>query len=44
MPTIDSCQLTTKDYTILEVMRERHPGRGETLLGNPSTGRFRARS
>ncbi len=25
MPTIDSCQLTTKDYTILEVIRERHP-------------------
>jgi regulator of nucleoside diphosphate kinase len=30
MPTIDSCQLTTKDYTILEVMQERHP-RGDTF-------------
>ncbi|WP_256753416.1 nucleoside-diphosphate kinase [Mesorhizobium sp. Mes31] len=27
MPTIDSCQLTTKDYTILEVMQERRPAR-----------------
>ncbi|UCI22718.1 GreA/GreB family elongation factor (plasmid) [Mesorhizobium sp. B2-1-8] len=32
MPTIDSCQLTTKDYTILEVMRDRHPARGEAFL------------
>ncbi|SJM34642.1 nucleoside-diphosphate kinase [Mesorhizobium delmotii] len=32
MPNIDSCQLTTKDYTILEVMRERHPARTQTLL------------
>lgn len=32
MPNIDSCQLTTKDYTILEVMRERHPARSEILL------------
>ncbi|RWG80530.1 nucleoside-diphosphate kinase [Mesorhizobium sp.] len=31
MPTIDSCQLTTKDYTILEVIRERHPIRDETF-------------
>jgi regulator of nucleoside diphosphate kinase len=31
MPTIDSCQLTIKDYTILEVMRERHPARDETF-------------
>ncbi|MER9645906.1 nucleoside-diphosphate kinase [Mesorhizobium sp. M0199] len=31
MPTTDSCQLTTKDYAILEVMRERHPSRGEIL-------------
>jgi len=31
MPTIDSCQLTTKDYTILEVIRERHPARGDTF-------------
>ncbi|MCZ8547999.1 nucleoside-diphosphate kinase [Mesorhizobium qingshengii] len=31
MPPIDSCQLTTKDYTILEVMRERHPARDETF-------------
>jgi regulator of nucleoside diphosphate kinase len=31
MPTIDSCQLTTKDYTILEVMRERHQIRDETF-------------
>jgi transcription elongation GreA/GreB family factor len=30
MPTTDSCQLTTKDYTILEVMQERHP-RGDAL-------------
>jgi regulator of nucleoside diphosphate kinase len=30
MPTTDSCQLTTKDYTILEVMQERHP-RGDVL-------------
>lgn len=30
MPTIDSCQLTTKDFTILEVMQERHP-RGDAL-------------
>ncbi|MBZ9943020.1 nucleoside-diphosphate kinase [Mesorhizobium sp. BR1-1-13] len=30
MPTIDSCRLTTKDYTILEVMQERHP-RGDAL-------------
>ena len=32
MPNTDTCQLTTKDYTILEVMRERHPARTETLL------------
>ncbi|MER9670507.1 nucleoside-diphosphate kinase [Mesorhizobium sp. M0203] len=31
MLNIDSCQLTTKDYTILEVMRERHPARSETF-------------
>jgi regulator of nucleoside diphosphate kinase len=31
MPNIDSCQLTTKDYTILEVMRERHLARTQTL-------------
>ncbi|WP_208603617.1 hypothetical protein [Mesorhizobium loti] len=31
MPIIDSCQLTTKDYTILEVMQERRPARGDTL-------------
>ncbi|TPJ38241.1 nucleoside-diphosphate kinase [Mesorhizobium sp. B2-6-5] len=31
MPIIDSCQLTIKDYTILEVMRERHPARDETF-------------
>jgi regulator of nucleoside diphosphate kinase len=31
MPTIDSCQLTTKDYTILEVMQERHPARSDTF-------------
>ncbi|WP_322414421.1 nucleoside-diphosphate kinase [Mesorhizobium huakuii] len=30
MPTIDSCQLTSKDYTILEVMQERRPG-GDTF-------------
>ncbi len=29
MPTINSCQLTTKDYTILEVIRERRPIRDE---------------
>ncbi|RWB66472.1 nucleoside-diphosphate kinase [Mesorhizobium sp.] len=31
MPNIDTCQLTTKDYTILEVIRERHPIRDETF-------------
>lgn len=31
MPTIDSCQLTTKDYTILEVMQERRPALGDAL-------------
>lgn len=31
MPHNDSCQLTTKDYTILEVMLERQAGRGEAL-------------
>lgn len=31
MPAIDGCQLTTKDYTILEVMRERHPTRDGTF-------------
>ncbi|MDX8502993.1 nucleoside-diphosphate kinase [Mesorhizobium sp. VK4C] len=31
MPTIDSCQLTTKDYTILEVIRERRPILDETF-------------
>lgn len=31
MSTIDSCQLTTKDYTILEVMRERRPALGDAL-------------
>ncbi|UDL90443.1 hypothetical protein LGH82_03500 [Mesorhizobium sp. PAMC28654] len=31
MPNIDSCQLTTKDYTILEVMRERHPAPGDAF-------------
>ncbi|MBZ9708541.1 nucleoside-diphosphate kinase [Mesorhizobium sp. ESP7-2] len=31
MPTIDSCQLTTKDYTILEVMQERHTARSDTF-------------
>ncbi|QPC92995.1 nucleoside-diphosphate kinase [Mesorhizobium sp. INR15] len=30
MPNIDSCQLTTKDYTVLEVMQERRPG-GDTF-------------
>jgi regulator of nucleoside diphosphate kinase len=29
MPSTDSCLLTTKDYTILEVIRERHPMRDE---------------
>ncbi|MER8476117.1 nucleoside-diphosphate kinase [Mesorhizobium sp. M1163] len=33
MLNIDSSQLTTKDYTILEVMRERHPSRSETFSG-----------
>jgi len=33
MSNADSCQLTTKDYTILEVMLERHAGRDETLAG-----------
>lgn len=32
MPNIDTCQLTTKDYTILQVIRERHPIRDETSL------------
>ena len=27
----DNCQLTTKDYTILEVVRDRHPMRDETF-------------
>ncbi|PBB81191.1 nucleoside-diphosphate kinase [Mesorhizobium sp. WSM3879] len=31
MSTTDSCQLTTKDYTILEVVRDRHPMRDETF-------------
>ena len=31
MSTIDSCQLTTKDYTILEVMQERRPARGDAF-------------
>ena len=31
MPTIDSCQLTIKDYTILEAMLERHPACGDTF-------------
>lgn len=31
MPNIDNCQLTTKDYTILEVIHERHPLRDETF-------------
>ncbi|PBB43736.1 nucleoside-diphosphate kinase [Mesorhizobium sp. WSM3866] len=31
MPNIDTCQLTTKDYTILQVIRERHPIRDETF-------------
>lgn len=31
MPTIDSCQLITKDYTVLEVMQGRRPARGDTL-------------
>ncbi|TGT71956.1 MULTISPECIES: nucleoside-diphosphate kinase [unclassified Mesorhizobium] len=31
MSTFDSCQLTTKDYTILEVVRDRHPMRDETF-------------
>ncbi|MDG4879244.1 nucleoside-diphosphate kinase [Mesorhizobium sp. WSM4935] len=31
MSTSDSCQLTTKDYTILEVVRDRHPMRNETF-------------
>ncbi|MER9625016.1 nucleoside-diphosphate kinase [Mesorhizobium sp. M0222] len=31
MPTIDSCKLTTKDYTILEVMQERLPACGDTF-------------
>ncbi|MER9964468.1 nucleoside-diphosphate kinase [Mesorhizobium sp. M0045] len=31
MSTIDSCQLTTKDNTILEVMQERRPARGDAF-------------
>ncbi|SFQ09831.1 regulator of nucleoside diphosphate kinase [Mesorhizobium sp. NFR06] len=31
MPITDSCQLTTKDYTILEVIRERRPIRDEAF-------------
>jgi regulator of nucleoside diphosphate kinase len=31
MPTIDSCQLTTKDNTILEVMQERRPACGDAF-------------
>ncbi|MER8613917.1 nucleoside-diphosphate kinase [Mesorhizobium sp. M0435] len=31
MSTFDSCQLTTKDYTILEVMQERRPARGDAF-------------
>jgi regulator of nucleoside diphosphate kinase len=31
MSTVDSCQLTTKDYTILEVMQERRPARGDAF-------------
>ncbi|ESY27696.1 hypothetical protein [Mesorhizobium sp. LNJC391B00] len=31
MPTIDSCKLTTKDYTILEVMQERRLARGDAF-------------
>ncbi|MEI9406997.1 nucleoside-diphosphate kinase [Mesorhizobium argentiipisi] len=31
MSITDSCQLTTKDYTILEVVRDRHPMRDETF-------------
>jgi regulator of nucleoside diphosphate kinase len=41
MPTIDSCQLTTKDFTILEVIRERHPiddGPFSTILQRKISG------
>jgi regulator of nucleoside diphosphate kinase len=31
MSTTNSCQLTTKDYTILEVVRDCHPMRDETF-------------
>ncbi|MES0023130.1 MULTISPECIES: nucleoside-diphosphate kinase [unclassified Mesorhizobium] len=31
MLTIDSCHLTTKDYTILEVMQERQSARGDAF-------------
>ena len=31
MSTTDSCQLTTKDFTILEVLRDRHPMRDEAF-------------
>lgn len=33
MSKTETCQLTTKDYTILEVMQERHLGGDETLSG-----------
>ena len=31
MSNTESCQLTTKDYTILEVMRDRYQGRDPTM-------------
>lgn len=31
MSITETCQLTTKDFTILEVMRERHPGHDDIM-------------
>ena len=39
MYTTDSCQLTTKDFTILEVVRDRHPMRDEAFWALLPRGR-----
>lgn len=33
MCSTETCQLTMKDYTILKVMQERHPGHHKTMAG-----------